>query len=170
MGTISFSGQIKIDVAGSHINTLDLGVTTDAVADAITQAFANGAGENQANKFFHDQVSVPASSSKTVYLNGTSQETDGLGQALAITKLKALVIKSNATLDKLTLGNSTKPVPLFSSGAADTFDIHPLGMFLATWPTAAGLALVANSSDELKLAHEGVSSSAVTADIYVFGA
>lgn len=170
MGTISFSGSIKINISGSHLNTLDLGVVTDAVGDALEQAFANGADAGQANKFFHDRVDIEASGTKVIYINGTSQETDGLGQALAITKLKALIIKSNATLDKLTLGNATNPVPLFSSGVTHTFDIHPGGIFLATWPTAAGLACVANDSDELKLEHEGVGSVTVTADVYVYGA
>ena len=170
MGTISFSGSIKINIDGANLNTLDLGATSDSVGTALSQAFADGAGENQANKFFHDRVDIPPSGSKVVYINGTSQETDGLGQLLAITKLKALIIKSNATLDKLTLGNSTNPVPLFSSGATHTFDIHPGGIFLVTWPTAAGLACVANSSDEIKLAHEGVGSVTVTADVYVYGA
>ena len=169
MGTISFSGSIKINISGSHLNTLDLGITTNSVGDALEQAFANGEGAGEANKFFHDRVDIGASGTKVIYLNGTSQETDGLGQALAITKLKALIIKNNATLDKLTLGNASNPVPLFSSGATHTFDIYSGGIFLATWPTAAGLPCVADSSDEIKLEHEGVSSVTVTADIYAFG-
>ena len=163
---VSLSASINISISATHVNALDLGNVTDSVSRTISQAFANGAGANQANKFYHDQIDIAASGSTTLDLSGSL--TDGLGQTVTIAELKALIVKNNSTGDKLTMGDATNPVGIFGADA-HTIDIFPGGVFAMTWPTADGLAIAAGVSDELKFAHEGATTDAATANVYIFG-
>jgi hypothetical protein len=134
----------------------------------------NGTGASQANVVWTDQRTIAASSSETLDFKGSL--TNALGEAFTPAKIRAIIISAASanTNNVVVGGDAATAIPLLScSGAGcatatSTFAIQPNGLWLHTFPAAAGLAVTASTGDILTVANSG-SGTSVTYSIIVIG-
>lgn len=75
-----------------------------------SKSFTNGSGDNQANRAYYEKHTIAASG--TLVLNLTTGLVDFNGNAIAATKLKALLIEhlDTTTATSITIGGGTNPL------------------------------------------------------------
>lgn len=170
--TESLTSKVSVNVTGSLAGSPLLGSTAHQLAQLYAQSFANGSGVNQADQIYSTQLTITASGSTT--LNFNTGLNDALGNAIALTGLKALIVAPHASnTNDVIVGNAGSNVILhdfFTNSVPDdssTVTIKPGGLFVVTNPTANGY-VVSSSNCNLKLANSS-SGSSVVVDIIVIG-
>lgn len=126
----------------------------------------DGSTAGKANKRGLKKVTLGSGASFTIDLNA-GNFTDPRGNVLNLTRIVILGIYNAGTVeavDIVRVGNAAaNPFPLSSSATA-TMDIGPGGARLFVEPSAAGLAVGAGASDQLKLLNLGTNSI----NVYIF--
>lgn len=165
---MALSVTVKSSVAATLTRVLDLATGSTPLSVALSAAFTDGAGLNQANLLWHDQRTITASATDSLDLAGSL--TDAFGQSTVFARIKAVVVK--AASGNTNNVNVTRPasngVPLFLA-AGDGIPVKPSGFFVWVDPTAAGVAVTAGTGDLLDLVNSGGGTS-VTYDIVIIGA
>lgn len=151
-----------------------------AAAESIIQEFANGVGADQAQRLWQSEGRVlAAAASETIDLYdfgaldiGGGAGKDQLGQALALSGIKGLVIWNLGTdpsPGNLIIGGEGSAAAwnsLFNGSDTATQVIQPGGLFVFIAPTAAGYAVADATNHLFKLAADG---GDVTYNIRVYG-
>jgi hypothetical protein len=143
------------------------GVASLDINEKFLLALAEGTGADQANAVYIDYFSIAASGSQTYDLAGTLK--DRLGTTLVFAAAKTiLVIADRTNTNNVILGNATNPAALGFGAGTQSWIIKPGGFFFAGDGSAAGWAIGAGATDEVKLANSGA-GSVVTGTIVVIG-
>lgn len=142
------------------------GSTDDFGPDSIVNTFpftegllTDGSGASQANKRYKGKLSITAGSSQTLDLYGGL--TDPEGNTLNLTRIVAIAIRNANTVagDNLEIGGAAShPWESWAAAAGSKEKVGPGGVWLKWEPSAAGMAVVNGTSDNLKIANPGASS------------
>lgn len=163
------NSRITLTARADQTNSLDLATASAPAALTYELALLNGTGAAQADLIFHDTRTIGASSNDDLDLAGVL--ANALGGTLTFAKVKAIIVKAaSANTNNVVIGNAAATQFLGPFGAAaHTVSLPPGGLFAITAPSAAGWAVGAASSDLLRIANSGGSTS-VTYDVMILGA
>lgn len=154
----ALSANVGIQGISEHTKTNDLSTTKDRVELVISQAFANGTGNNQADLIFHDKRTLADGASENLDLSGSL--TDVFGSTLTFAKIKAIIIQNLSTTQILTVGGAAANALInWVADATDKINIPPGGAFCIMAPLA-GFAVTAGTGDILKIANGGAGDPA----------
>ena len=147
----------------------DLSSPADRLARTLATTLADGSGAGQANRLWHDQRIVNASTNDDLDLAGGSL-VDVFGQALTFARIKAMVFQHKAGANVLTIGNGGTNAfnTPFNGVDAGAVTLRPTGIIAMVAPDATGYVVTAGTGDILRVAN-GAGSS-VTFDVYLIGA
>jgi hypothetical protein len=154
-------------------NALDHGTASFPARLEITNDLTNGTNAaDKANQLWSDTRTLSGLASENIDLYDFAGATDGVGNALAIAKVKSIIIYNQSS----TVGNNLKVGGLGTGAAFNSlFDgsddakiiVGPGGFFGATNPSAAGLAVADSTNHILKIENAGATST--TYDIVIIG-
>jgi len=166
----TLAASIALALAGTFNGSPDVGAITYSFPFAPNFVFTDGAGANQANKIWSDIRTLAASANEDLDLNGATL-TDALGQALAFTKVKALIVVADvANTNQVVIGGAASNGFISPFGSAtDKVKLDPGGMLVLVNPSAAGYGVTAATADLLRIANGGAGTS-VNYTIFVIGA
>lgn len=154
------------DVSGTVVKTVELSTTTDVISLARGKLFNLGTGANQADQFFHDERTLADAANETLDFTDSSL-TDKLGEAIDLSKLKALFIHNGSADASLIIGGAAaNQLPIFGAGT-HTLILPPGGDFMFTCPDVNGVDVSVNA--QLKLEHDGTGSSDLVYEIAALG-
>lgn len=155
MANLAAKIALAIAMSQSNYDAADPkpGQAIDTVTVTKGPNFSQGAGDSQANIFYHDTRTI-ASAGETHDLAAGATIKDAFGNNMSLTKLKGLVIVNLAAAANLLIGGAAATqVGLFSTGT-DVLELPAgEGLFVWTAPLAAGLDVSVNKN--LKIAHDG---------------
>lgn len=160
--------HITVRVITALTSTADLSKPRSDMRWVTDQLWTDGSAANQATKVFQDRRSIAASATDTLDLNGGGL-LDDLGQAFAITKLKAIGVKSLSTntVDIALNRPAANGVPLFSA-AGDQIVLKPNTVHLWSTGDANGIAVTAATADLIAVVNLG--ATVVNYEIVIVGA
>lgn len=164
---MSLSATLKVALAATHTNALDLATATFPLNLVQALTLTDGTGANQADRIFTDTRTLAASATEDLDLAGSL--TDAYG-TVTFARVKAiLVIASAANTNNV---NVTRPasngVP-FLLAAGDGMAVRPGGIFLLAAPDATGYVVTATSADLITFTNSAGSTS-VDYTIVIIGA
>lgn len=162
------TGKVLVEVDTTLTTTLDVGVAAHDVNYTASFVLTDGTGANQANNMFTDIRTLAASANESLDMAGVL--TNAFGATLSFTKIKALVIKADATNtnDVLVGGAASNQFGTLFGDVTDVVKVKPGGFVAFGAPDANGYAVTAATGDLLKIANSG-SGTAVTYTIIVVG-
>lgn len=133
------------------------GTAKQSLSRTPTQNYTNGTGATalQANIVYQVTLTITASGSST--LNLTTGLTDQFGQAIAATRLKAMLVEhlTTTTATAITIGGSTNP--LFGTKLTG-FEVNNGDHFQYT--CKAGYTISSGSADRIRFVNADASNSA----------
>ena len=142
------SARIGLKVSAELSLATDLANAVAPIALETALVLLSGTGAGQADKIFADTRTVNASTTDSLDVATGGGLTDVLGAALALVKVKALVIVNTHATQSLSYSRPAAGVPILTA-ASDAVPI-PAGGFLALGaPGAAGLATVTATTADL---------------------
>jgi hypothetical protein len=146
----------------------DLSTPTDDVTLDIRDATVNGSGAGQADKHWHDQRTISASSNDDLDLAGGL--TDALGQACTFAEIRGMIVRNRSTSGAVSIGGTTAASNAWVAWVTGTAPavVVPAGGTVILWvPTGTAWAVTAGTADILRIGNPG--GAAVTYDIYLIG-
>lgn len=155
-----------------RLNT-DLSNALDLVTPKATQGYsyllelASGAGLNQANVIWSDKRTVNASTTDTLDIATGGGLVDALGTAVAMARMKGLVVR-NKGAQNITVGRPAANGVPWLAAAGDSNIVVAGGLMALFWPTAAGIVVTAATGDLIEIVN-GAGAS-VDYDIVIIGA
>ena len=162
--------NITSGVTGSITSTNVLGSTKEDINLSTLEQFTGGTGAGQVDTFYAAQITVAASSSTTLALNGSL--TDAFGNTVNFLHVKAILIvaASGNTNDVLVQPGASNAFTGPFGGTSPTLAVSPGETFLLTkgGGSAVGWPVVASTGMNLKLANSS-SGTGVTFNIYIWG-
>lgn len=151
------------------VHTKDLGLVAARIAltNTLGPSFTDGTGANEVEVlYFATNALADAANHELDFLDGSLE--DAYGDAITISKLKALYIKNLSTSANLLIGAAAATqLGIFADGASDKLSLPPLGEFFWSAPDATGLDTSVNA--HLKFEHDGTGDSAPGYDIIAVG-
>lgn len=161
----TLTAAIALQLSGLLAGSATLEDVKSRINAAARLEWSNGTGTGQAAIEWSSRRTLASNTNESIDLVGAL--TDALGGSVAPTKLKMLLILSDAanTTD-LTIGNVTNGVVAFLGVATNYVIVKAGGMFLIADPV--GFTLTAATADLLKVAN--AAGAAATYDIFVIGA
>jgi len=162
--TARANSQLLVSLA----NTVDLasgGATVAFNPTLLSISWASGTGVDQCNTVFSGTESLATASTFTIDMYGNDSALDGVGVAVANTKIKLILFRNTTAA-----GTDAKFV-LGGSGAASAFNtifdgsddaefgpISAGGVFMVALPSAAGAAVAATTNQYLKVYNSGAAT------------
>ena len=165
-GNLTTQLSLKVATTGSS-SSFGLSTVTDPVTKDYTQLLSSGTGSNQASNQFHDQRTLTASSSENLDLAGAL--TNGFGQTLTFTAIKAIIIHaSSANTNNVVVGGAgSNGFTTWSTATDSTVSLPPNGTLILVNP-GSGWSVTAGTGDLLKVANSGAGTSVVY-DVILIG-
>lgn len=164
---MALKSTVNLLISAEQTSPQDLGTPTLDFAKKYLQSFADGAGNDQVNKWFSDSRNLLASATENLDLSGVL--SDAFGVIVAFTAVKILaVFAKEANVNDVILGGAAATTWVGPFGAAThTIAVRPGGVqfFCAPntgWPVGAG------ATDLLKVLNGG-GTTAVDYDIVIGG-
>lgn len=164
---MTLTTKINLRVQSSLQNALDLVTPGANQLYQYVLDLANGAGINAANVVWSDRRTVNASTTDTLDIATGGGLTDALGTAVAMARMKGLIIR-NRGAQNITIGRPASNGVPWLSAAGDNIIVAPGGVSMTFWPTAAGIVVTAATGDLIEVVNGA--GSAVDYDIVIFGA
>lgn len=156
-----------VSLNGRYDKAAGLEAPASQLAINLAATFADGAGLNQASVFYSASRTLAASATENLDLNGTTL-FDSFGAALALTKIKGLIIQARASnTTDLTIGNIANGLATIFGAATQSFTLQPGEIFAKLTPSAAGYVVTPTTADLLRVANAAGASA--TYDIIIFG-
>jgi hypothetical protein len=164
--TRSLTSTIALTIQQLYKGVLDLTETKDTTKFTVSKVLASGTGANQANRYFARELSIDASADATVVLTTNDAGEDSLGQALALTQIKGLLIEntSNVSLEIGASGGATEWLGLLKT-AGDVIKLPPYGTLFVLAPAASGMAISTDTSLKIK----NLTAAAAVVNLLVIG-
>lgn len=162
--------KFHVELLADYAAALDLASTQSPLRFVKQINLATGVGANQADKLWHDERTINASSNEDLDLAGVLLDPV-LGTAMTFVKIKGIFIHANpANTNNVVVGGAAATQFVGPFGAAThTIAVPPNGMLVSYAPGAAGIGTVgAGASDFLRVANSGA-GTAVTYQIVIIG-
>lgn len=157
----SLTGALRI--VPKWVDDLNTATVTDTATANLTFSLTDGAGNDQANGYHKDVITIAASATATVDLRSLSLKLFGGTGTLSLAKVKALVIKNRSAAASLdAFGTTSNRWTALSVGAVT---IGPDGAFYASHPKG-GYATTA-SDKVIAITNNGAGAADV--EIYIVG-
>ena len=163
------TSSVVLSVTGSQSNAIDFTTGIAPLARTYQLLYSTGTGAGAADRIFHDQRTLTASSSEDLDLAGVL--TDVFGATVTFARIRALIIAAaSGNTNNVVVGNATSNgFVTWVGGATHTVTVRP-GGFLALGATdATSYAVTAATGDLLHIANSGAGTS-VTYDVILIGA
>jgi hypothetical protein len=160
---MALSIDLSIGLRATETVASDLSSARDLLNFPMSWAFTDGTGNNQCDKIFHDQRTLPGGFTEDIDLSGVLVGKLSTSTIL-FAKIKLLYVINTHASYILTLGGSTFPFINMLAVSGDQIKIPPMGAMLMVAPLA-GYAVTAGTGDILTIA----SSAACTYDIVIAG-
>lgn len=166
------TSKIKLSVDAKLTQVLDLAEGSVPMLKEYAALLATGIGAGQADKVWHDERTLGASTGEDIDLAGDATFKDAFGNAITLVKVKGLVVSANAAnANNVVVGNAaTNGFISWVGGATHTVTVRP-GATLALFcgqADAAGYAVTAGTGDLLRILNGGAGTS-VTYQIIIIG-
>jgi hypothetical protein len=129
---------------------------TDDYFYPLLLKLASGSGAAQANKSFHDTIEVPNGDSYDLDLSGVL--VDALGQTLAATKIKLLVLHNRNGIANNVIevgGAASHAWEAWTDNPGSTFTLKSGGLFVYYAPNTDAPAVTGGTGDILTLTNPG---------------
>lgn len=166
---MALSTTFLADLDAIYTSALDLSTTTNPLGFTRQISLATGTGAGQADKIFHDERTLTASSSENLDLAGTL--VDAFGATITFARIKGIVVyASPANTNNVLVGGAASNG--FINWVGDTTDVivvRPGGLFTLFATDATAYVVTASTGDLLKVANSGGTTS-VTYDVVLIGA
>lgn len=163
--------QLSVAASGLLVgSSAGAGATPQMQLDyRVALGLAGGTGLGQADRLWTATRTIAASSNEDLDLNGTAL-TDGLGAAVAMARIKGLIIAAAAgnTNNVIVGGAATNTFVSWVGSATDKVTVRPGGVLALFATDATAYAVTAATADLLRIANSG-SGTSVTYDIVVIG-
>lgn len=156
-----------VQLAAELTSALDLTTASAPVSIGRQLSFADGDGAGEADRIWTDRRTIAASGTDSIDLAGDL--VDPFGQTITFAKLKGLLVAASpANTNNVLVGRpASNAVPLFSAEAS--IPVKPGGVFVWLDPSAAGIAVTADTGDVIELGNSS-GGTGVTYDIAIIGA
>lgn len=164
----TFSGNIKLSLAGTFSGDNDLSTLSQAINYSKSYNLTNGTGADQANMIWMDQRTITASSTDDLDLAGSL--TNAFGTTITFTSIKGIIVYAATanTNDVLIGGDGSAAFINWVSNSSDIVVVKPGGLFALVNPQANGYAVTATTGDILQIANSS-SGTSVVYDIILLG-
>lgn len=163
--------DVSLALSAALTGSLDLGELKSSLAWDFGAHLLDGTGAGQANRIFHDQRTLAASTNEDLDLAGVL--LDPLGATLTFARIKALLVWAAAgnTNNVIVGGAAATGFVSWVGGATHTLTVRPGAVLLlaAGEADAIGYVVGAGTADLLRVANSGAGST-VTYDIVLIGA
>ncbi len=151
----------------AEVTNATLGTVRDQIALDYTTNFGPGTGAGLANVIYRATLTLAASGTVDLDFSGTAL-TDGLGTAVALTKIKAIIVHAaSANTNNVVVGGANTTIAIFGD-LSDKLAVKPGGTLVLTDPSAGGITVTAASADLLTVTNSS-SGTGVTYDLIVVG-
>lgn len=161
------TSRLLLDFDADYTSPLDLSTTINSLGFTRQINLASGTGAGQADKIWHDERTLTASSSEDLDLAGTL--VDAFGVTLTFARVKGIVVyASPANTNNVVLGNVTNGIVGWFGAATHTISVRPGGLFTIFATDATAYAVTAGTADLLHVANSGAGTG-VTYDVVVIG-
>lgn len=161
------TSRLLLDFDADYTSPLDLSTTINSLGFTRQINLASGTGAGQADKIWHDERTLTASSSEDLDLAGTL--VDAFGVTLTFARVKGIVVyASPANTNNVVLGNVTNGIVAWFGAATHTISVRPGGLFTIFATDATAYTVTAGTADLLHVANSGAGTG-VTYDVVVIG-
>ena len=168
--TASGSMRLFTEYAVKKANT-GLNDSSNKQSFSTTASFSTvGVGANQFNEIYSAVLTIAAAGSTTLDLVGAL--TNFFGETIAAVRVKAMAVEllDDTAAVSVTVGNATNAWKAFLGAGTHTFTVRNGGFVAAACDDATGYAsLAAGSTDEVKIANNDGSLSAVVRVTFLIG-
>lgn len=142
--------------------------TDDSNTFSLQDSLTNGTGADQADLLYHTVHTLTNGSSVLIDMAGT--EVTPFGETIAMTRVKALIVRHNGTAGSITIGGGSNAITTFFGTNGDGVKIQGDGLFMLWAPDATGYAVTAGTAENIRLLHNGDVSEDIDVEIIVIGA
>lgn len=160
--------KLTINAIASLDTPLDLADSISNLNKTYLTSLLSGTAVGQADRVFHDQRTITASSAEDLDLAGAL--LDPVGGPFVLARIKGLVIQANAAnVNNVVVGNTTNAISTLI-GATHTITLRPGAVFAAFAGAAdsTGYVVTAATADLLHVANGG-SGTSVIYDVIIIG-
>ena len=172
---VGLIATLKMVLAGTLTNSTSGG--TDTFSKVITDTFTSGTSANQATREWEDDRTLTTGATENIDLFdfgtldiGGGAGLDSLGQALALTGIKGLLIQNSASSGGNLLiggeGSAGAWNTLFNGVDTSVIKLPAGASIMVSIPTASGLAVADTSNHLLKMAND---SGGCTYTVHLIG-
>lgn len=163
---MSLSTTMSLALRAIQTGVADFSAPSDAMSLGGNLSWASGVGANQADRIYHDQRTLGASTAEDLDVSGAL--LDKFGAAFVLVKLKFLMVKAAAANGgNIEVGGDANSVPIFGA-VADFLVVPPGGYFVWCAPALAGVAVTAGTGDIIQI-NNANGGGAGTYDIVIIG-
>lgn len=161
MSTFSYSSTLQIKPTWTE--ELDVTSVVDKVSSKFTVTLENGTGDNQADAYWKDVITLSAGGSGSLDLSALSTTFMGGTGTLNFAKVKALLVVNQSTTESITIGGTI--TDQWTALSADAVTVGPSGQFYMASP----LSGFATSGTDKVVALANGGSTAADIEVYVIG-
>jgi len=161
MSTFNVTGRVTMTPTWSE--DLDLTAIVDRTNVSLSTAFTDGTGNDQADAYWRDTITIAAAATTNLDLRALSRQLMGGTATDIFSKVKILAIYNKAMAGTLSIGVSV--TNRWTALAAGTITVGPQGVFYVTYP---GAGYSTGASDKV-LAITNNGAAAADLDIYIVG-
>ncbi len=159
----SFTLTGSLRIVPRWTDELNTTTVTDSATANLAFTLADGTGDDQANGYHKDVLTIAAGGTATVDLRALSLNIMGGTGTLSLAKVKTLLIKNRSTAASLSVGGTTSN--RWTALAAGATTIGPDGVLYVSHPKA-GYATTA-SDKVIAITNNGAAAADV--EIYIVG-
>lgn len=161
MSTFSVTGRVTMNPTWSE--DLDLTAIVDKTTVSLPTALTNGIGDDQADAYWRDTITIAASATTNLDLRALSRQLMGGTASDVFAKVKILAVYNQSTTATLAVGDTA--ADRWTALSADAVTIGPQGVFYVAFP---GDGYAVSSGDQvLTITNNGAAAADI--DIYIVG-
>lgn len=159
----SFSLTGSLRIVPRWVDDMNTTTVTDTATANLAFTLADGTGDDQADGYFKDVLTIAASGAATVDLRALSLTIMGGTGTLSLAKVKTLLVKNRSTTASLSVGGTTSN--RWTALAAGATTIGPDGVFYVSHPKGG----YATSVSDKVIAITNNGAAAADVEIYIVG-
>jgi len=161
MSAFNVTGRVTMNPTWSE--DLDLTAIVDKTTVALSTALTDGTGNDQADAYWRDTITIAASATTSLDLRALSRQLMGGTATDTFSKVKILAIYNKAMAGTISVGASV--ANRWTALAGGSVTVGPQGVLYVTYP---GAGYSTGASDKV-LAITNSGASAADLDIYIVG-
>lgn len=165
---MALTSKLTVEAIAALTSALDLATGRVPLTFRRSYDLASGTGADQADKIFHDQRTLGASSTEDLDLAGGL--TDAFGSTITFVKIRGLfVAAATGNTNNVQVGGAAANQFInWVADASDKINVRPGGIFALIARDTTGYAVTAGTGDLLRIGNSGAGTS-VTYDIVIIG-